>query len=594
MMAAAQPYRGYDDNPCRPRHFKPPPCAPVIPEGPARKAIDACRTRLLFTSILFACVFAVVALRVVEIVLLENGTAQSHMPRFRIAAPPAPARADIVDRNGRLLATTLDSPSLYANPKQILDPAEATRKLVSAFPTMKSLEVYAKLTSGKSFVYLKRHLAPREQYEVNQLGIPGLQFQHEERRVYPDGTLTAHVVGYTGIDNAGFAGIERGLDKALKNRREPLQLSLDLRIQYILREELQRVIDDFTGKAAAGLIMDVNTGEVLSMVSLPDFDPNHPGAVDPDHPGLSFADRMFNRDTLGVYELGSIFKIFTVAMALDAGTSTLSSTYDATHDINIGRFTIGDYHGKHRVLNVPEILMYSSNIGAAKMAVTAGGQRQREFLARLGLLKAPRIEVSEAAAPHFPVKWREVNVMTIAFGHGISVTPLSFASAAAALVNGGVLRPATLIKLPLGETPQGQQVISPKTSEPMRKLMRLVVERGTGTMAAAPGYVVGGKTGTAEKLSGRHYAEKKLLSSFVGIFPINDPKYLVLTVVDEPHPNKQSHGYATAGWTVAPATSRIVQRIAPLLGVQPVDEASPEVQRALMVESLQGKRLEAY
>jgi len=593
-MAAAQPYRGYDENPCRPRHFKPPPCAPVIPEGPARKAIDACRTRLLFTSILFACVFAVVALRVVEIVLLENGTAQSHMPRFRIAAPPAPARADIVDRNGRLLATTLDSPSLYANPKQILDPAEATRKLVSAFPTMKSLEVYAKLTSGKSFVYLKRHLTPREQYEVNQLGIPGLQFQHEERRVYPDGTLTAHVVGYTGIDNAGFAGIERGLDKALKNRREPLQLSLDLRIQYILREELQRVIDDFTGKAAAGLIMDVNTGEVLSMVSLPDFDPNHPGAVDPDHPDISIADRMFNRDTLGVYELGSIFKIFTVAMALDTGTSTLTSTYDASHDIHIGRFTIGDYHGKHRVLNVPEILMYSSNIGAAKMAMAAGGQRQREFLARLGLLSAPKIEVSEAAAPHFPAKWREVNVMTIAFGHGVSVTPLSFASAAAALVNGGVLRHATLLKLPPGDVPQGQQVISPKTSEQMRKLMRLVVERGTGTMAAAPGYVVGGKTGTAEKLSGRHYAEKKLLSSFVGIFPINDPKYLVLTVVDEPHPNKQSHGYATAGWTVAPATSRIIQRMAPLLGVQPVDEALPEIQRALMVESLQGKRLEAY
>ena len=593
-MAAAQPYRGYDDNPCRPRHFKPPPCAPVIPEGPARKTIDACRTRLLFTSILFACVFAVVALRVVEIVLLENGTAQSHMPRFRIAAPPAPARADIVDRNGRLLATTLDSPSLYANPKQILDPAEATRKLVSAFPTMKSLEVYAKLTSGKSFVYLKRHLTPREQYEVNQLGIPGLQFQHEERRVYPDGTLTAHVVGYTGIDNAGFAGIERGLDKALKNRREPLQLSLDLRIQYILREELQRVIDDFTGKAAAGLIMDVNTGEVLSMVSLPDFDPNHPGAVDPDHPDISIADRMFNRDTLGVYELGSIFKIFTVAMALDTGTSTLTSTYDASHDIHIGRFTIGDYHGKHRVLNVPEILMYSSNIGAAKMAMAAGGQRQREFLARLGLLSAPKIEVSEAAAPHFPAKWREVNVMTIAFGHGVSVTPLSFASAAAALVNGGVLRQATLLKLPPGDVPQGQQVISPKTSEQMRKLMRLVVERGTGTMAAAPGYVVGGKTGTAEKLSGRHYAEKKLLSSFVGIFPINDPKYLVLTVVDEPHPNKQSHGYATAGWTVAPATSRIIQRMAPLLGVQPVDEALPEIQRALMVESLQGKRLEAY
>jgi len=543
---------------------------------------------------LFACVFAVVGLRIVEIVVFEGGSAQSHMPRFRIPAPPVPARADIVDRNGKLLATTLDSPSVYANPKQILDPADATRKLVKAFPSLNSDEIYAKLTSGKSFVYIKRHLTPREQYEVNQLGIAGVQFQHEERRVYPDGKLTAHVVGYTGIDNSGFAGVERGLDDALKERRDPLQLSLDLRIQYVLREELQRVIDDFTAKGAAGLIMDVNTGEVLAMVSLPDFDPNHPGALDPDHPGLSFADRMFNRDTLGVYELGSIFKIFTVAMAVDYGTSTLTSTYDASHPIHIGRFSIGDYHGKHRVLSVPEILMYSSNIGAAKMAMAAGGQRQREFLSRLGLLNAPKIEVSEVGSPHFPGKWRDVNVMTIAFGHGISVTPLSFATGAAALVNGGILRPATLVKQPPGYAPQGQQVISAKTSEQMRKLMRLVVEHGTGTMAAAPGYVVGGKTGTADKVSGRHYAETRLLSSFVGVFPITDPKYLTLIMVDEPHPNKQSHGYATGGWTAAPATSRVIQRIAPLLGVEPVDEASPEVQRALMVESLQGKKIEAY
>jgi cell division protein FtsI (penicillin-binding protein 3) len=590
-MAALQ---HFDDNPCRPRHFKPPPCAPIVPEGPARQALETCRSRLFFTSVLFACVFAVVALRIVEVVVLEGGSAQSHMPRFRVPAPPAPARADIVDRNGKLLAATLDSPSLYANPKQILDPADATRKLVRAFPSLKSDEVNAKLTSAKSFVYIKRHLTPREQYEANQLGIPGLQFQHEERRVYPDGPLTSHVVGYTGIDNSGFAGIERGLDDTLKDRQGPLQLSLDLRIQYVLREELQRVIDDFTAKGAAGLIMDVNTGEVLSMVSLPDFDPNHPGAPDPNHPTLSFADRMFNRNTLGVYELGSIFKIFTVAMALDCGTSTLSSTYDATHPINIGRFTIGDYHGKHRVLSVPEILMYSSNIGAAKMAMAAGGQRQREFLSRLGLLKAPKFEVSEIGSPHFPGKWRDVNVMTIAFGHGISVTPLSFASAAAALVNGGILRQATLLKQPLGDASPGQQVISPRTSEQMRKLMRLVVEHGTGTQAAAPGYVVGGKTGTADKVSGRHYAEMKLLSSFVGVFPINDPKYLILTMVDEPHPNKESHGYATAGWTVAPVTSRVIQRIAPLLGVEPVDESSPEILRALTVESLQGKKIEAY
>src|SRR6266481_817564 len=435
-----------DDNPCRPRHFKPPPCVAIVSEGPAMQALEACRSRLLITAALFALVFAVVALRVAEIALLEGGAAQSHIGRLRAVTAPAPSHADIIDRNGNVLAATLDSPSLYAVPKQILDPAEATGKIVRVFPKLSNAEVYTKLTSGKSFVWIKRHLTPREQYDVNQLGIPGLEFEHEERRIYPGGSLTSHVVGYAGIDNTGFAGVERALDDVLKERQEPLPLSLDLRLQYILREELQRVIDDFTAKGAAGLIMDVNTGEILAMASLPDFDPNRPATSDPNHPAISLADRMFNRNTLGVYELGSIFKIFTVAMALDAGTSTLASTYDAGHDIHIGRFTIGDYHGKHRVLNVPEILMYSSNIGAAKMAMAAGGQRQREFLARIGLLKPPKIEVSEAAAPHFPAKWREVNVMTIAFGHGISVTPLSFASEAAALVNGGVLRQATLVK----------------------------------------------------------------------------------------------------------------------------------------------------
>ena len=591
MTIAAQ---RLDDNPCRPRHFKPPPCVAMVPDGPAKQALDACRTRLFVTGGLFALVFAVVALRVVEIVAVGGGTAESQIGRFRIVTAPVPSHANIVDRNGNVLAATLDSPSLYANPKQIVDAGDATRKLVKVFPNLGAAEVYAKLTSGKSFVWIKRHLTPAEQYSVNQLGVPGLEFEREERRVYPDAALMSHVVGYTGIDNAGFAGVERALDGVLKERREPLQLSLDLRLQYILHEELQRVIDDFTAKGGAGLIMDVNSGEILAMASLPDFDPNHPAAPDPEHPAISLADRMFDRNTLGVYELGSIFKIFTVAMALDAGTSTISSTYDASHPITIGRFTISDYHGKHRVLSVPEILMYSSNIGAARMAVAAGAERQRQFLARLGLLKTPKIEISEVAAPHYPAKWREVNVMTIAFGHGISVTPLSFATAASALVNGGILRQPTLVKLPAGPAPQGQQVISEKTSEQMRKLMRLVVEHGTGTMAAAPGYVVGGKTGTADKISGRHYAERKLLSSFVGVFPINDPKYLVLTMVDEPHPNRQSHGYATAGWTVAPATSRIIERVAPLLGVQPVDESSPEVQRALMVESLQGKRIEAY
>jgi cell division protein FtsI (penicillin-binding protein 3) len=584
----------FDDNPCRPRHFKPPPCAPVVADGPARQALDGCRRRLAIAGAAFIVVFAVVALRLVQVTLLPGAVAVPQIARFHPVRPPPPGRAEIVDRNGRLLATTLDSPSLYADPRQIVDAAEVARKLVAALPGLDRAELVAKLTSGKGFVWVERHLTPDQEYAVNRLGIPGLQFEHEERRVYPYGNLLSHAVGYTGIDDNGQAGIERGVDDQLRGRREPLQLSVDLRLQYILHEELQRVVDDFTAKGGDGLIMDVNTGEVLAMVSLPDFDPSHPDVPDPNHANIPIADRMFNRVTLGDYEIGSVFKIFTTAMGLDSDATSMTGVFDATHPIHIGRFTISDYHGKHRPLTVPEILMYSSNIGEAKIALAVGGERQQEYLRRFGLLTSPTFELKEIGKPHYPAKWREVNVMTIGFGHGISETPLQIASAAAALVNGGVLRQATLLKLPPGEAPQGRQVISPETSDHMRKLLRMVVLYGTGEMVDAPGYVVGGKTGTADKVEGKHYAERKLLSSFLGVFPMTAPKYLVLAMVDEPHPNKASHGYATAGWTAAPAVGRTIVRIAPLLGVPPVDESSPAIAQALTPESMQGKRIEAY
>ncbi len=580
-----------DENPCRPRHFKPPPpCAPVVSDERAAQLLETCRTRLLATAALFAVVFIVVALRLAEIVLLSGGSAESHAGRIRPIAAPLPVRADILDRTGSLLATTLDSPSLYADPRQILDAGEATRALSTVLPQLDAAEIQAKLTSGKSFVWLKRHLTPKQVYDVNRLGIPGLQFEHEERRVYPFSDLAAHVVGYCGIDNNGLAGIERALDERTKSSRQPIELALDARVQFILHEELSRVITDFSAKGAAGIIMDVRTGEIIAMVSLPDFDPNHPGAMNP----AEAKERIFNKITLGDYEMGSAFKIFNTAMALDGGTATMTKTYDAIHDIRIGRFTISDYHGKHRMLSVPEIFMYSSNLGSARMAMEAGAERQRAFLARLGLLRQVPIEFDEVSKPHFPSLWREVNVITIAYGHGIAVTPLHVATAVSAIVNGGILRPPSILKLPPETAPSGERVLSEKTSEQMRKLMRLVVEYGTAKLAAAPGYVVGGKTGTAEKNSGGHYQEKKLVSDFVAVFPMQDPRYLVLTLVDEPHGTKESHGYATAGWTVVPATSRVIQRIAPLLGVQPVDEASPAITKALAVESLQGKRIESY
>ena len=580
-----------DENPCRPRHFRPPPpCAPVVTDERAAALLETCRSRLVMTAALFALVFVVVAFRLAEIVAFAGTGAEPHAARSRSVATPVPVRADILDRNGALLATTLDSPSLYADPRQILDPAEATRALLTVLPQLNTGEVQAKLSSGKSFIWLKRHLTPKQVYDINKLGIPGLQFEHEERRVYPFSDLAAHVVGYCGIDNNGLAGIERALDGKTKASRQPIELSLDARVQFILHEELAKVVRDFSAKGAAGIIMDVRTGEIIAMVSLPDFDPNHPGAMSP----ADAKERIFNKITLGDYEMGSAFKIFNTAMALDSGTATMAKSYDAVHDLHIGRFTITDYHGKHRMLTVPEVFMYSSNLGSARMAMEAGATRQRAFLERLGLLRPVPIEFDEISKPHYPAQWREVNVITIAYGHGIAVSPLHVATAVSAIVNGGILHRPTMLKVPAGADLPGDRVISEKTSEQMRKLMRLVVQYGTAKMAAAPGYVVGGKTGTAEKNQGGHYQEKKLLSDFVGVFPMQDPRYLVLTLVDEPHGTKQSFGYATAGWTVAPATSRIVQRIAPLLGVQPVDEASPAVQKALAIESLQGKRIESY
>jgi len=586
--------RQFDDNPCRPRHFKPPPCTPVVPDGPAKRALDGSRRRLTVAGIAFLVLFGVIAARLVQVTLIPGDISVPKIARFDPAPLPVPGRADIIDRNGRLLATTIESPSLYADPRQIVDPADVTRRLIAVLPALDRAELFAKLTSGKRFVWVKRHLTPDQEYAVNQLGIPGLQFEREERRVYPYGNLLSHVVGYTGIDDNGLAGIERGLDSQLRGRQEPLQLSIDLRIQYILHDEMQKVMDEFTADNAGGLVMNVNTGEILAMVSLPDFDPNHPGMPDPQHPNYSIADRMFNRVTLGDYEIGSMFKIFTTAMALDCGATTMTGRFDATNPIHIGRFTISDYHGKHRWESVPEILMYSSNIGEAKIALAVGAERQQEYLRRFGLMTRPTLELKEIGTPHYPAHWREVNVMTIGFGHGISETLLQLANAASALVNGGILRQATLLKLPPGAAPQGRRVISAETSLEMRQLMRLVVQYGTGQMVNAPGYVVGGKTGTADKVVHGRYAEHQVRSSFVGVFPINAPKYLVLIMLNNPHGTKASYGYATAGWTAAPAVGRTIVRIAPLLHVQPVDESSPAIADALMPVSLRGKHIEAY
>ena len=442
-----------DDNPCRPRHFKPPPCAPVVADTPPQQLLDTTRTRLLLAASLFALVFLVVVGRLVDVVEIAGAT-----PDPRARAPGwsrrrrwyAPTSSTATARCLRPTSTARRSTSIRRHAAVGREPRRGGAAITKALPDMSPAEIRAKLASGRSFAYLKRSLTPRQEYAINNLGIPGVEFSPEERRIYPLGDLVAHAVGYCGIDNIGEAGIERGLNKTIKGNDQPVALALDARVQFVLKDELQHVINQFDAKGAAGIIMNVHTGEIVAMASLPDFDPNHPPSTNPKTETPEDKDRIFNKITSGEYELGSVFKIFNTAMALDTGSSTMTSSYDARSGIKIGRFTIEDYHGKHRILSLPEIFMYSSNIGSARMALAAGAERQRGFLARLGLLSPVPVELDkvEVARPHFPAVWRPVNVMTIAFGHGIAVTPLHMITATAAIVNGGILHPPTMLKVP--------------------------------------------------------------------------------------------------------------------------------------------------
>lgn len=525
--------------------------------GTRSRAVEIGRSRLAVATVMFAIAFLVIAGRLVDITLIE-GPGDLRVART-VVSEPTVARADITDRNGVILATSLPTRSLYADPALILDPSAAADRLVKVLPELDATDLRDRLAKPTRFVWIKRNLTPRQQAAVNALGVPGLAFVRAERRVYPHGALTAHVVGFTGVDNRGLAGVERRFDERL--RGEPVTLSLDIRVQHVVREELARAVATFKAVGGSALVMDVVTGELLSMVSLPDFDPHEPGRAS--------EDQRFNRNTLGVYEMGSTFKVFTAAMALESGVVGINGGFDASEPLKVSRFTIRDYHAENRWLSVPEILLYSSNIGAAKMAMAVGGERQQRFFESLGLTRPLSVELSEIGDPMAPAKWREINMVTAAYGHGIAVTPLHLATGVAAMVNGGELRPATLVKHGPDSAIASHRVISPQTSSLMRAMLRLVVAEGTGRKADAPGYFVGGKTGTAEKTVNGRYVRKALISSFVGMFPSDDPRYLVLAMLDEPHGTEETFGYATGGWTAAPVVGSVVSRIGPMLGVVP-------------------------
>jgi cell division protein FtsI (penicillin-binding protein 3) len=536
--------------------------------SPAERASMArSRTRFRLACLAFALSFLAVAARLVTLGFAQVEASGGGLQDISTTVH----RPDVLDRNGRLLATDIKGATLYADPAKVIDRDELVEQVASVLPDINTADLRAKLKQGKRFVGIKRELTPKQQAEIHELGQPGLGFIEEYRRVYPMGPTASHIVGHVNVDNKGLAGIEKFIDDnpqlSMSGPQngvggEAVTLSLDLGAQHVLREELLSAMATYRAKAASGVVIDIASGEVVAMVSLPDYDPNHrEQALDKDR---------LNRMTSGVYELGSVFKVFTAAAALDGGSASTRSSYDASQPIRVGRFTIDDFHGKKRRLTVPEIFIYSSNIGAAKMALDLGIERHKAFLGKLGMLSRLATEIGDSAAPIIPSPWGRLNTITIAYGHGLSITPLQLATATVPLVNGGfAVKPTFLPRGRAAGLKQSERILKSSTSHAMLQLMRLNVLKGTGKRAEAEGYRVGGKTGTAEKVVGRSYEGSALLNSFLAVFPTDAPEYVVLVTLDEPKRVPESHNEATAGVNAAPTIGKIVARVAPILGVAP-------------------------
>jgi cell division protein FtsI (penicillin-binding protein 3) len=527
------------------------------------------RARVGLAILGFVCIYAVIAGRLVQLA----STSDSHQSRRAGSDIVATARPDILDRNGEVLATDVRMPSLFGEPKRIIDVDEAVELLTATLPDLNANEVRERLSSKRGFVWLKREITKEQQQQIHRLGIPGIGFLAENKRVYPHASTVSHLIGHVNIDNQGIAGIEKWLDSrgladlhslgfATDRQQKPVELAIDLRVQHALRSELLAAKQKYKAKAAAGLITDVNTGEIISMVSVPDYDPNDPREANDKE--------RINRLTTGVFEMGSTFKALTVAMALDSGKISLNSSFDARQSLRYGKFAINDFHAQRRILSVPEIFTYSSNIGTARMALALGVDHHKAFLRKMGQLDRLRTELPESAEPLVPKRWGELNTVTISFGHGLSVAPLQAVMGIAALMNGGKLIPPTFLKRSEKEAAElAKQVVKPETSERMRYLMRLNAEKGSAKRADVPGYYVGGKTGTAEKVVNGRYSKTRLLTSFTAVLPADKPRYLLLIMLDEPQPIPETKGYATSGWNAVPVAGLVIAKIAPLLGIEP-------------------------
>ena len=519
--------------------------------------------RLMLVMLLFVGVtFVIVArLAMLQIFSDRSGAAQ-------LANPLLPPRGDIVDRNGIPLARTIDAWSIGVHPQRIIgDRRELAQRLHTLMPEKSVAEYRALLSRRVNYTYIARRALPDMVAAVNALGEPGIVFQREPQRLYPQTMMAGHVLGWTDSQGQGVTGMERVLNDRLSDpalRGEPVALSIDSRVQALLESELATAVSSMQAEGGTGIVLDVATGELIAMASAPTFNPNATGRAD--------ANSLYNRATMGVYELGSTFKPITVAAAMEAGVVTsMQQRWDATAPIPIGRFQISDDHPLGRMINVPELMVHSSNIGTARIADAMGAERMQAAFRALGFHEAPLIELRERTRPLWPSEWGRSTVMTSGYGHSLAITPLHLASAYAALVNGGIFRPATLMRVPSGREISGRRVYSEQTSHRIRQLLRLNVLHGTGRRAEAAGFRVGGKTGTGEKAVAGGYSNHLNVSTFAAAFPMDAPRYVVVVMMDAPRPTEANSFVTTAAYAAAPIVSRVIARTGPLLGVIPSD-----------------------
>jgi cell division protein FtsI (penicillin-binding protein 3) len=544
---------------------------PTIALDGARKVrgnLTQARIRWMVLAMLMG--FGLVGGRLVQLGMVVPDSTIEGQARDVITA----TRPPILDRNGLEMAVDIRVPSLFAEPRRIIDVEEAVQKLRTVLPDLDEAWLRNRLTGDKGFVWVQRELSPVIQDRVMRLGIPGIDFITESKRFYPGMNEASHILGSTNIDNQGIAGIEAHMDGenvallqdlglARGNALAPVELSVDMRVQHVMHEQLIDALERYKAVAAAGVMMDIYTGEIIALASLPDFDPNQPASA--------LVKDSFNRITAGIFEPGSIFKTVTMAGALDSGAVSVSDQFDARFGIRFGRFTIDDFHGKHRVLSLPEVYKYSSNIGTIRIMQAMGKEDYRAFLTRMGFDKRVPFELPEMRLPTVPKDFSEVGAATASFGHGLSVSPLHMVAAYAAFANGGNLVPPTLYKRDIADTePFYQRVLQPSTSDALRYLMRLNALEGSGSQMnkAAQGYRVGGKTGTAEKVVDGRYSASKVTNFFASAFPLDNPRYAMVIMVDEPKAENPQSG-TTAGWNAGTVTGRIVQRVAPMLGIAP-------------------------